>query len=102
MLVRVHAAALNPRDLQVLGGLYGYMTKHDLIPATVAQSVESLRSGRLEVHPIRVETRQKFIQMNQAFTLHQLRPVITRSYEFSALPTSIGASRLVRCSRAEP
>jgi NADPH:quinone reductase-like Zn-dependent oxidoreductase len=79
--------------------------------ATVAQSVESLRSGGVlavvgllggppaldfsffrrgvEVHPIRVGTRHQFVQMNQAITLHQLRPVIAKSYEFSALPTAL-------------
>ena len=32
--VRMHAAALNPRDLQVLGGQYGPMTKAALVPGS--------------------------------------------------------------------
>ena len=79
--------------------------------ATVAQSVQSLREGGtlavvgllggppaldfgffmrgVDVHPVRVGTRDQFVRMNRAITQHQLRPVIARCYAFSELPEAL-------------
>jgi len=79
--------------------------------ATVAQSVQSLREGGtlavvgllggppsldfgffmrgVQVHPVRVGTRDQFVRMNRAIALHGLRPVIARSHGFEDLPLAL-------------
>jgi NADPH:quinone reductase-like Zn-dependent oxidoreductase len=79
--------------------------------ATVAQSVQSLREGGtlavvgllggppsldfgffmrgVDVHPVRVGTRDQFARMNRAIALHGLRPVIARSHGFEDLAVAL-------------
>ncbi|MEO8804470.1 MAG: NAD(P)-dependent alcohol dehydrogenase [Burkholderiaceae bacterium] len=79
--------------------------------ATVAQSVQSLREGGtlavvgllggppafdfgffmrgVDVHPVRVGTRDQFVRMNHAIAQHRLRPVIARRYAFSELQQAL-------------
>jgi NADPH:quinone reductase-like Zn-dependent oxidoreductase len=83
----------------------------DVGGATVVQSVQSLREGGslavvgllggppaldfgffmrgVDVHPVRVGTRDQFVRMNSAIALHRLRPVIARRYAFQELPTAL-------------